>query len=61
MVDWSESIWVIPLQQLKALYLHYHNAYGYQTWQGCDLPRGTPTHEITRLFDHIVLQDYVTN
>ena len=31
MVDSSESIWNLPLQQLKTLYLHYHNAYGHHT------------------------------
>ena len=38
----SEGIWNLDLQPLKTSYLHYHNAYGHQTWQGGDLPRGTP-------------------
>ena len=36
-----------PLQLLKTLYLHYHNAYGNQTLQGGDLPSGALTHKIT--------------
>ena len=40
------------------IYLHYHNDYGHQTWQGGDLSWGVPTHKITRLFDHVVLQDH---
>ena len=31
------NIWNFAFQQLKALYLHHHNAYGHQTWQGGDL------------------------
>ena len=61
MADWSESIWSLPLQQLKTLYLHYHNAYGHQIWQGGDLPWGAPIHKITWPFDHVILQDRVTN
>ena len=38
MVDLSESMWNPVLQPLKALYLHYDNAYGHQTWQGVNLP-----------------------
>ena len=57
MADWNESIWNFPLQQIKTLYLHYHSAYGHQTWQGDDLPWGAPTHKITWHFDHMVLQD----
>ena len=35
--------------------------YSYQTWQDGDLPWGGPTHKITWLFDHVVLQDNETN
>ena len=32
----------------KKQHLHYHNPYGYQTWQGGDLPGGArPTHKVT--------------
>ena len=41
-------------QPLKTLYLHYHNAYGHQTWQGGDLPQRAPTHKVTRPCDHVV-------
>ena len=36
--------------KLKAIYLHYHGAYGHQTWQDADLPWLTPTHEVTLPF-----------
>ena len=57
MADLSQSIWNLALQPLKSLYLHYHNAYGHQTWQGNDLPQGAPKAH----FDHVVLRDHVTN
>ena len=41
------------------LYLHYHNIYGLQTWQGGDSPQGAPNHKITLLFEHVVLRDQV--
>ena len=65
------------LDKLKPLYLHYcsvygyqvwrngdfpyHNVYGHQTWQCGDFYVGLPTHKFTRPFDHMVVQDYVTN
>ena len=55
MADWTESIWNLPLPQLKALYLHYLNAYDQQTWQGSDLSWGATTHKITCPFDHVIL------
>ena len=61
MADLSESMWNFPPQQLKILYLHYHNAYGHRTLKAGDLPRGARTHKITWLFNHVVLQDYMTN
>ena len=42
-------------------YLHYHNVCGHQTWQGGELPWGSPTHKIIWPFDHMVLQDHGTN
>ena len=50
----------LALQPLKT-YLHYHNAYNYQTWQDGHLPWEAPTHKVTRIFDHVVFQDDVTN
>ena len=49
-----------PSKQLKT-YLHYHIAYGHQTWQGGDLPWGALTPKITRLLGHVIPQDHVTN
>ena len=60
MEGWIESIWNL-LQQLKALYLHFYNDYGYQTWLGCDLPWERPNHKVTWRFDHVVLQDHLAN
>ena len=46
MVDLIESKH-LALQLLKILYLHYHNAYGHQTWQGGEFSGGAPTHKVT--------------
>ena len=32
MVDLSESMWIVTLQPLKTVYIHYHNAYGKAIW-----------------------------
>ena len=45
----------------KPLYLRYQNTYDHQTWQVDNLPWEAPTNRVTRLFDHMVLQDHVTN
>ena len=47
--------------KLKLLYLYYHNPHGHQAWYGGDWPWGVPSHNITQLFDHVVLRDRVTN
>ena len=47
MADLSEGMLNLALQPRQTLYLHYHNAYGHQTWQDGDLPRGASTHKIT--------------
>ena len=55
-------MWNIALQPLKTLYLHYHNVYGHQTWQGGDLPWGALTHKATwPLGNNVVLQNHVMN
>ena len=46
--------------KLEWLYLHYHSAYGYQSWQYLDLPWRTLTYKVTRSFGHVDLQDHVT-
>ena len=60
MTPWSSghARW---LDKLKHLHLHYHSTYGHQTWQDDDLPWWAPTHKITSPFNHVVLQDNVTN
>ena len=47
MADLSEGMWNLTFQPQQTSYLHCHNAYGHQTWQGGDLSRGAPTHKIT--------------
>ena len=42
-------------------YLHYHNTYGHQTLKGGELPWGALTNKITWPFNHVALQDHVTN
>ena len=39
----------------------YHSVYGYQTLQDGKLPRLALTHKVTQPFDHVVLQDHMTN
>ena len=36
-----------------------HNSYGYQIWQCGNKQWGVPFHNVTRSFDHVVLQDHV--
>ena len=47
--------------KFKKIVLYYHNYYGYQPWEGGDLPLGYPTLKITWPFNHVILRDYVTN
>ena len=42
---------------LKSLYLHYHSAYGHQTWQTGDLPWGASTHNDILTFCLVRLPD----
>ena len=35
--------------------------YSHQTWRDGDLPWDASTHEVTCSFDHVVLQNHVTN
>ena len=48
------------LDKLKPLYLHYHSVYGHQTWQDGD-PGEAAAHKVVWPFDHVVLQNHVTN
>ena len=38
---------------LKLLYLHYHDAYCHQAWQGCNLSWGDPMHKVIWQFNHV--------
>ena len=48
MEDLSEGKWNLAFQPQQKSYLHYHNAYGHQTWQDGDLPWDAPISEISR-------------
>ena len=52
---WSERIWNLLLPPLRRLYLYYHNAYGYQTWQGGDLPWRALAHKVIWHFNQVVV------
>ena len=47
--------------KLKALYFHYHSAYGHQTWQLGKEPWATSTHNVTVPFGQVILRDYGIN
>ena len=42
-------------------YLHYHNAYSHQTWQGGSQLGGTPTHNVTWFFNYVAFWDHLPN
>ena len=46
---------------LKTLYLHYHNDYGHQTCQGDKILRGAATLKLTWLLAEVVLWGHMTN
>ena len=46
---------------LKLLNLHYHIAYGHQTWQDGNLPWWARAYKVAWPFDHVVLLDHMTN
>ena len=54
------SIATIVKRQIPSTH-QYHSVYGYQTWQDDKLPWLAPTHKVTQPFDHLVLQDHMTN
>ena len=41
--------------------LHYQSVSDHQTWYDGSSPWWAATHKVTWLFDHVVLQDHVTN
>ena len=42
-------------------YLHYHNAYNHQTWQGGSQLGGTLTHNVTWFFNYVAFWDHLPN
>ena len=42
-------------------YCHYHSPYHNKTWQDGELPEGAYSHKAKGTFDHVVLQNHVTN
>ena len=51
---WSHGL-PRPHGKLKSLHLHYHSAYGHQTWQDGNLSSWAPAHKVTWPVDHMVL------
>ena len=45
--------------KLKALYIHYQNAYGYKTWHNCDLQWTASTYKVTWPYYHRALRDHM--
>ena len=54
------SIATIVKRQIPSTH-QYHSVYDHQTWQDGKLPWLAPTHKVTQTFDHLVLQDHMTN
>ena len=44
---------------LKALYLHYHNAYGCKTSQVGVMPQGALTHKFASPFNEVLMKGHV--
>ena len=62
MAKLHHSICNLSLQSLKSsLCIHFHNACGHYTWQGSELFWGVPNHQVTWLFNYMVLWDHTTN
>ena len=45
----------------EPLYLHYHSAYGHQTWKSCDYPWAATTHNVALMFGYFSAWRSVTN
>ena len=54
-------IWWCKITWQTKTCLHYHGACGHQTWRDGNLSWWYLTHIITWHFDHLVLEDHVTN
>ena len=44
--------------KLKTFYLHYHNTYGYRTWQGRYTHEGASFHKVTSLVARGLVSDF---
>ena len=42
-------------------YLHYHSAYGHETWQDYVLSWRAPNNKVSQCPDHMILKSHVTN
>ena len=56
-----ENMWGLNLQALKTFYLYCSKICIHQTWHGGDLLLGASTDKVTLSFDHVVVQDHMTN
>ena len=52
---------VVLRDNVKPLYLHYHNIYGHQASKDGDILWQAPNHKVIQSFDHVVLQGQVAN
>ena len=43
------------------LYLFFHKAYGYQTWQGDGLWQGAVMYKVKWFFDQVIIWNHVAN
>ena len=57
---WSCNFLKSP-DKLKTFYLHYQSACSHQTWQDFNLLWWATAHKVTWHFDHVVLEDQLTN
>ena len=59
LIIWSYEV---TLETKAILYLHHCSACGHQNWQNAaDLSKEVPTHKISWLFSHMILQNHLTN
>ena len=55
---WSRGL-ARSRDKLNMLILHYHNDYGYKTWQGGSIQWRTSFNKDKKFTDHVVLQGQV--
>ena len=57
-----EETWQIKkISSLKILQLHYHHAYGHNTYEGVGMSQGAPTHKFTWLLLEVIMWGHVAN